>query len=232
MKKIGFLIFIAAIVLGVLLANVASFGRVSGSFIDFSFDRGIKGSGVTKKEAREVSDFRSVDVSSVFQVEITAQKDYAVEVEADDNLLQHIRTEVSGGTLRITSDKSLKPSSPIRVRISAPDIEGIEASGASRVSLSNVKNSKLAVDASGVAKIEIAGETSDLQVDVSGASNIDAENLAAENAIVDASGASHVSVNVLNELRTDASGASKIRYTGSPKNVEKNTSGASSVKQK
>lgn len=232
MKKVGFIIFIAAIVLGVVLANVASFGRVSGSFINFSFDRGIKGSGVTARETREVSEFKSVDVSSIFEVEITAQKDYAVEVEADDNLLQHIKTEVSGGTLRIKSDDSLKPASPIRIRISAPDIEGIEASGASKVTLSNLKNSRLAVDASGVAKIDIAGETSNLQVDVSGASKVDAERLISENAIVDASGASHASVNVLNELRTDASGASKIRYTGSPRNVEKNTSGASSVKQK
>jgi len=232
MKKIGFLIFIGAVILGVVLANVASFGRVSGSFIDFSFDRGIKGSGNVAKESREVSGFRSVDVGGVFQVEITAQKEYALEIEADDNLLQHIKTEVRGGTLHIHSNESLKPQSPILVRISAPDIEGIEASGASKVSLANVKNSKLAVDASGVAKIDVNGETSTLQIDISGASKVDAENLKAENAVVDASGASNVSVNVLNELRTEASGASKIRYTGSPKNVEKNTSGASSVKQK
>lgn len=232
MKRIGFLIFIAAIVLGVLFANFTSFGRASGSLINFSFGSGIKGSGVAAIEARDITDFNSVDVGGVFQVEITAQKDFAVEVEADDNLLQYIETEVSGGTLRITSDKRLNPSSPIRIRISAPDIERIKSSGASKVSLNDLKNSELTVDTSGVSKVTLAGQTANLTVDVSGASHIDAENLAAENANIDASGASHVSVNVLNELRSDASGASKIRYTGSPKSVEKNTSGASSVKQK
>lgn len=232
MKRIGFLIFIAAIVLGVLFANFTSFGRASGSLINFSFGSGIKGSGVAAIEARDITDFNSVDVGGVFQVEITAQKDFAVEVEADDNLLQYIETEVSGGTLSITSDKRLNPSSPIRIRISAPDIERIKSSGASKVSLNDLKNSELTVDTSGVSKVTLAGQTANLTVDVSGASHIDAENLAAENANIDASGASHVSVNVLNELRSDASGASKIRYTGSPKSVEKNTSGASSVKQK
>lgn len=232
MKRIGFLIFIAAIVLGVLFANFTSFGRASGSLINFSFGSGIKGSGVAAIEARDITDFNSVDVGGVFQVEITAQKDFAVEVEADDNLLQYIETEISGETLRITSDKRLNPSSPIRIRISAPDIERIKSSGASKVSLNDLKNSELTVDTSGVSKVTLAGQTANLTVDVSGASHIDAENLAAENANIDASGASHVSVNVLNELRSDASGASKIRYTGSPKSVEKNTSGASSVKQK
>ena len=232
MKRIGFLIFIAAIVLGVLFANFTSFGRASGSLINFSFGSGIKGSGVAAIEARDITDFNSVDVGGVFQVEITAQKDFAVEVEADDNLLQYIETEVSGGTLSITSDKRLNPSSPIRIRISAPDIERIKSSGASKVSLNDLKNSELTVDTSGVSKVTVAGQTANLTVDVSGASHIDAENLAAENANIDASGASHVSVNVLNELRSDASGASKIRYTGSPKSVEKHTSGASSVKQK
>ena len=100
------------------------------------------------------------------------------------------------------------------------------------VTLNDLKNIGLSVDASGASKIKITGETAKLTVDVSGATKVDAENLTAENASVEASGASHVSVNVTGRLRTDASGASKIVYTGSPANVEKKTSGASSVSSK
>jgi hypothetical protein len=61
---------------------------------------------------------------------------------------------------------------------------------------------------------------------------LDAEGLKAENANVDGSGASNASVNVIGDLKADLSGASKVTYTGNPRNLEKSTSGASSVKGK
>jgi len=233
MKKAGIIIFIAALVAGVVLANVSSFGRLGTKFFNVSMNfGGVSGSGNVVKETRDISDFKSLDVGGVFRVEVIAQKDYKVEIESDDNLLPLIRTEVRGSTLHIEADKHLKSNSPIVIRISAPDIENVEASGASNISLGNVKNERLGVDSSGASKISVQGETSELIVDVSGASRIDADTLNAKTAKVGASGASNVMVNVANELNVDASGASKIVYSGAVKNVVKKTSGASSVTQK
>jgi HSP20 family molecular chaperone IbpA len=232
MKKIGIIVFAVAILLGVFVSSFFSFGRLSEKAFTFSFRSGVKGSGNIASETRDVGSFSGVDVSGVFQVEITAQKDFAIEIEADDNLLSLIKTEVRGGVLRIETEKRVSTSNPLKIRISAPDIENIEASGASRVSLAGVNNDELRVDTSGASKINISGETANLTIEVSGASSIDAENLKAENANVDASGASHVSVFAVNELKSDASGASKIVYSGSPKNIEKKSSGASSVREK
>ena len=232
MKKIGIAIFIAAIVIGVVFANLFSFGRASGQLFNFSFKSGIKGSGVATSEARAAADFTGVDVGGVFQVEITAGKDYSVSVDADDNLLQYIKTEVNGDVLHIETTERINSTTPIRVRIAAPDIESIAASGASKVSLAGVKNSFLNVDTSGASKVKIEGETSEVKVEVSGASSIDAESLKAKNASVDASGASSVSVFATERLVSDASGASKISYSGNPTSVEKRTSGASRIHQK
>ncbi|MBK6724507.1 MAG: DUF2807 domain-containing protein [Acidobacteria bacterium] len=74
-----------------------------------------------------------MDASGVFQVEIVAQKDFSVEVEADDNLLEFIKTEVRHGALHLETTRKLSTSNPIRVRISAPDIEAIESSGAANI---------------------------------------------------------------------------------------------------
>ncbi len=232
MKKIGIIIFAVAILLGVFVSSFFSFGRLTEKAFTFSFGSGVKGSGNIASETRDVGSFSGVDVSGVFQVEITAQKDFTIEIEADDNLLSLIKTEVRGGVLRIETEKRVSTSNPLKIRISAPDIENIEASGASKVSLTNVKNDELRVDTSGASKINISGETVNLLIEVSGASSIDAENLKAENANVDACGASHVSVFATGELKSDASGASKIVYSGSPKNIEKKSSGASSVREK
>ena len=233
MKKIGIIIFAAALILGLVFSSIFSFGRVRDKFFNFSVNFcGVEGSGNVTAEKRSVSGFKSVDVGGVFQVEITAGKDYAVEVEADDNLIPLIKTEVSGDVLKVELDKKVSTKNPLKVRISAPNIEGIEASGASKVSVAGIKNDSLSIDSSGASKMTIAGETADLKVEVSGASNIDAAGLNAVNATVDASGASHVDVNVSGDLKSDASGASRITYSGSPKNVEKKASGASSVSAK
>ena len=228
MKKIGFIVFAIAVLIGVTVASLFSWGKATESIVHFKVGFGAeKGSGNTAIEKREVSEFSKLDVSHVFQVEVIAQSEYAIEVEADDNLLQFIKTEVRGDTLHIELDERVKTSNPMRIRISAPDIERIEASGASRVSVSNLKNSEMAVDTSGASKINVSGETGNVIVDVSGASQIDLGSLAAATANIDASGASKVNVNVTGELIADASGASRITYAGSPK-VQKSTSGASS----
>lgn len=232
MKKVGIIIFVIALLVGVIFANFFSFGRVRERFFNFSFNHSVTGSGNAVAEKRDLSDFKAVEVGGVFQVEIVAQKEFSVEIEADDNLLPLIKTEVDGGVLKIETEKRVSTKNPIRVRISAPNIENLQASGASKISLANLKNSSLTLDSSGASKISVAGETGNLTIDVSGASNIDAENLKAENANVDASGASHISLFVSNELNADLSGASKVTYSGSPKNVIKKTSGASSVSQK
>ena len=232
MKKIGILIFIAAILIGVVFANLFSFGRMSGKLINFSIGSRIQGSGVTGSEVRNVIGFDGVDVGGVFHVEIIAGEVFYVEVQADDNLLQYIKTEVDGNILRIETTEGVKSRNPMRIRISAPDINGIHASGASKVSLAGVKNSSLDIDTSGASKVKVDGETADVTVEVSGASSIDAESLKARSATVDASGASHINLFATDRVRADASGASKIVYSGNPTNVEKNTSGASRVYQK
>lgn len=232
MKKFGFLIFIAAIILGIALSSFFSIGQSAKPFFSFSFGDKVKGSGKVATEQRDVRDFEGIDVSGVYQVEITAQKDFLVEVEADDNLLPLIKTEVRGGVLHIDTDGRISSENPLKVRISAPDINDIDASGAAKVTASAIDNQQLQIHTSGASKINVSGETAKLSIDVSGASQIETENLKAENVNVDASGASCISVFATGELRADLSGASKLVYSGSPTNVYKKASGASSVREK
>ncbi|MCU0239349.1 MAG: DUF2807 domain-containing protein [Pyrinomonadaceae bacterium] len=232
MKKVKVVVFIATLVLGIALASVFSIGKVFANSCNlFSFGK-IEGSGVAKTENRNKSDFSNVDISGALTVEIVAQKDFSVEVEADDNLISYIKTEVKGDTLKVYSEKRLSPKTSIKIKVSMPEISELDISGASNATLTNVKNENLRVDLSGASKVKIDGETQNLDVDASGASKIDAENLKSENALVNASGACKIDVFVTNELKADASGASKIIYTGEPKNIIKDTSGASSVKSK
>ena len=226
MKKFGFIIFAAALSVGLLFS--ANCGGI-GSMKSFS---GIKGSGTSKSEQRNISGFSKIEAGGAMNVEITAQGDFSVTVEADDNLLQYIKTETSGDTLKIYSEGRISPKAKMNVKITMPEVKGLDVSGASNAVVSNVKVDSLELNASGASKIKIEGESKDLDSDASGASKIDAENLRVENAKVKASGASSSIVSPSNELKADASGASSIHYTGEPKNVNQKSSGASSVKKK
>src|SRR5688500_4759608 len=125
MKKFGILIFAAAIILGVAISSFFSFGKADHRIFSFSFNERVRGSGNIVTEARDTGDFKGIDVSSVFQVEIVAGEDFTVEVEADDNLLPLIKTEVRSGVLHIETVERIKSRNGLKVRISAPAVDAI-----------------------------------------------------------------------------------------------------------
>jgi Putative auto-transporter adhesin, head GIN domain len=225
MKKIGILIFGLALIIGVISSFSTSFGS-------FSFRTPkVVGSGVIKTQLRNVVDFNEVKASGAMNVEILAGETFLVEVEADDNLIEHIITELDGETLKIYTENRLSAKSKIVVRVSMPSLKEAEVSGASKMNISGVLNEDLSLQASGASKINIKGETKSLDIDISGASKVDAEALIAESVKAEASGASSAVINATQQLEADASGASKISYIGDLKDIREHTSGASSVKK-
>jgi Protein of unknown function (DUF2807). len=231
MGKVKLIVFIAALAVGLLFANVFAFS-LNINLPRVNFFSKTRGSGNLQTEKRDVAGFSRIKASGAVTVEVTSQKDFLVEVEADDNLLQYVKTDVRGETLRIYTKGRFKTKNPIRVRINIPQIESLDISGASKAVLTNVKNESLTLEASGASKIAVEGETSELKIDLSGASRIDTENLKASNVTVEASGASSAIIFADGEINAHASGASSIRYVGEPTNVVSNTSGASSVKRR
>lgn len=225
MKKISLAIFILTLAIGLIFStSCGSLGITTVS--------GIKGSGTSKTEQRNVTGFNEIEAGGAMNLEVDAGKEFSVTVEADDNLLQYIKTEVSGDTLKIYSEGKISPTAKLNVKISMPALEGLDVSGASEAKIVNVKADSLELKASGASEVNIVGTATELKAEASGASEIDAGNLRTESAEVDASGASSAFVFANDRLAAAASGASKISYTGEPKNIKQNASGASSINKK
>lgn len=222
MKKIGLIVFAIALLIGLMSAMNCNVGNSGG----------LTGSGNKKSEKRDVSGFMEIEASGAVTLEIVSQKDFSVEVEADDNLLSLIKTEVSGDVLKISSKDKISPKTKILVKVSMPELDSLNVSGASAATATNLKADLLKLEASGASKIKVEGQANILESNASGASGIDAEGLKVENADVEASGASNTTVSATNDLKANASGASTIYYTGEPKSVSPKSSGASSVKKK
>ena len=234
MKKVGLIVFAVCVIVGLSLVNLLSSGRDTNRPFSFKFDFGnnVKGSGNVRTEKRDVSGFSAVDVSGVFQVEITTGNNYSVEVQADDNILPLIQTKVDGNTLHIEMGDKSSTRSDLIVRITAPNIERVVTTGAAKLTATGINNDSFAINTTGASKVKLSGQTAKLDIEVTGASTVDAEQLTAAVADIQANGASKINVNVSEELHSEASGASKIIYSGDPKTVDNHQSGASSISKK
>ncbi|HEY0405525.1 MAG TPA: head GIN domain-containing protein [Pyrinomonadaceae bacterium] len=193
---------------------------------------GTRGSGNRVTQKREVPGFLSIEVSGAFEVEIVAQRERGLEITGDDNILPLVTTEVINNVLHINNSKSYNVNHAITLKITVPELEGIETSGASKINVSGLRNSELKIGSSGASKLALSGETKKLSIDTSGASNIEAKDLRAEKVEVESSGAGFVNVYATEQLDASASGAARIDYYGDPKTVNPEVSGAASVNKR
>jgi Putative auto-transporter adhesin, head GIN domain len=225
MKKYGLLTFVIALIIGFITVSFYVRPTVS--------DKNAVSSDTYKTEIRDLSGFTKIDASGALNIVIIVGKDFKVELESEQKDLDTIETEFDGDILKIHSKKSWSmPKNDVAVRISMPTLEGVEISGSSKGIISNVKSDDFSLTLNGSSTVKISGEAKNVEMTANGSSNIEAESLKTENATVEMNGSSNATINVSNSLDASAYGASRIKYTGNPKDVKQNTSGASSVSQK
>ena len=192
---------------------------------------GVRGSGVRKTEQRDVTAFDSIDASGAFDVEVACQKPASFEIEADDNILPLVQTEVRDGVLRITTTRSYTSTGGIKLRINVPDLVSIKSTGAGKFNISGVKNDKFEIRSTGAATVVASGQSKSVKISSTGAGKIDAHDLRANDADVSVTGAAGVDVYATDELDVNVSGAGRVTYSGNPK-VNKKVSGAGQVIKK
>ena len=190
---------------------------------------GISGSGTRKTEKKEVPAFKAIETGGAFDVEITCQKPQSVEIEADDNLLPLLETDVSDGVLHVGMKQNYHSQKLISVRIAVPDLNRITISGAGTARVTGVKNENFVINSTGAAKIEAKGETKAVEIRNSGAGLIDAHELRSSKAEVNLSGAGQAEVYASEQLDVTISGVGRVTYAGQPKVINKNISGIGTV---
>ncbi len=192
---------------------------------------GVRGSGVRKTELRDLPAFNSIDTSGAFEMEVTCQKPAGFEIEADDNIVPLVQTEVRDGVLHVTTTKSYTSAGGIKLRINVPDLVSVKSTGAGKFNVSGVKNDKFEIHSTGAATVMASGQSKYLKISSTGAGKIDAHDLRVSNADVSVTGAAGVDVYATDELDVTVSGAGRVTYSGNPK-VSKKVSGAGQVIKK
>jgi hypothetical protein len=193
---------------------------------------GVQGSGVSKTEKRDLGAFRAIETQGAYEVQVTCRKQSSFEIEGDDNILPLIQTEVRDGVLYVTSSKSYSQRKTVSLRIALPDLESITSTGAGKISVSDVKNDRFEIHSTGAAEVVATGQTKTVVVRSTGAGEVDAHDLHAEKADVNAMGAASIDVYASEQLDVSMAGAGRVTYSGDPKVVNKNISGAGVLSKK
>ena len=211
----------------------------------------VRGSGNLITETRTVSGFNAVELSGIGTLIIEQADKEALEITAEDNLMSHIKSNVSGSKLHLGGEDfvNLRPAKDIIYRLKVKNLRQIESSGLGkvemkkletdnlaieisgngRVSLDNLEAKTLMLEISGLGDISINGKIISQQIEISGAGNYNAPNLASETARVEISGTGTAILWVTKQLDLDLSGAGTIHYYGSPL-INSDISGSGTVK--
>jgi hypothetical protein len=219
-------LLVSAMACGLLPLLAACVISVGGSSCTWA---SIEGSGVEASQAREVPAFRRVHISGSADLRAEVGGAQTLRVSCDDNLLQHVKTEVRGDTLHI----GMEPGSysfrrDLRVELSVPALDGISISGSGNASVVGLSGAVFEVAISGSGDVHALGTVERLTASVSGSGDMDFTGLHARAAQVQISGSGDIAVDASEELTVQISGSGDVRYVGNPR-IQSQISGSGSV---
>lgn len=193
-------------------------------------------------EGEAVSDKRPVDGARGILLDIDADVSVikgaieVINIVAQQNVLEKIKTDVDGGVLEISSRSCFANHEPIKIVVTLPDIEELELNGSGRIWVPDtfaVDELKLTLNGSGTidGKFIAAGIESDLRgsgsillagsaniqdVVIAGSGNVLAQKLPCNEATVKLVGSGNASVYAIRELDVKITGNGTVQYRGKP----------------
>ncbi|MEK8180640.1 DUF2807 domain-containing protein [Flavobacterium buctense] len=81
----------------------------------------VKGSKIVKLEQKEIGSFESLEVEDNLEVFLVKGNECALEIEADDNLIEFVDYKLTGNTLRISTTKDISSYKKLSVRVTYTD---------------------------------------------------------------------------------------------------------------
>lgn len=212
----------------------------------------VRGNGnVTTQERPVTEDFSVVRGSAGLNVYLTAGDENKIVVEADENLMEVIETEIIDGKLKIGTNQNISRSKAQKVHVTYVQLDGVEASsGADVIGNSVIKSEYLSLrsssgadlevdviakdlyaDVSSGADLKVSGRATKLKAEASSGSDLKARDLEVKICEAKASSGADIVVNVSEEMVGKASSGGDIKYYGNPTAVSVKDGASGSVQK-
>jgi len=210
---------------------------------------GLRGSGDMTSETRDVEGFTEIVLEGSGEVNIEMGDSESLTIEAEDNLMSHLTSEVESGRLVLGTSGSIVTTRGIVYTITATELEGITVSGSGDVEASdataatfstvisgsgtvdvaNLTADRLEVAISGSGDVDVTGNSDELDVEIPGSGSFDGEGFESATGDVSISGSGAAVVNLTETLTANVSGSGSIEYLGNPA-VSSTISGSGSIR--
>ncbi|MBL8994201.1 MAG: DUF2807 domain-containing protein [Spirochaetia bacterium] len=164
-------------------------------------------------------------------VRITKGEKESLTVQADENLLEYLTTEVSDSRLILGSRNCypIHPTKEVTYTIVAKDLNRIALSGSGNITANAFGNSKFSIDLSGSGSITASGSSDSLSGDLSGSGHIDTSELKANSVSISIAGSGTATSWCVKSLSAFISGSGRVEYYGRPE-LSQSISGSGSVR--
>ena len=213
----------------------------------------IEGNGNLTKNIRTVDNFTSIGSGGSWDVIISYGTDKAITIEADENLMPYIITEVKGDKLTIKTENyiNLKSKNKIKIYVSLTKITGIwlagsgnitgvgnfinddkttfSVAGSGNINLDFKSIERVGISIAGSGNVILKGKTETLGVSIAGSGDAICKDLVADEVKVSIAGSGSAKVNASSSLKVSVVGSGDVFYTGTVTNISKSISGSGKV---
>ena len=153
----------------------------------------VNGSGIVDTETREVSNFDAISLENMGNVYITVGNTEKLTIEAEDNLIPLLTSEVENGVLKldVVRGRNIDPTKPIIYNVTVKDLKNITLAGSGNIYSTPLKADQMTVMLAGSGNIELEEVAStDFNVTIAGSGNINVDEISTESvdATIDGSG--------------------------------------------
>ncbi len=224
----------------ILPAALLVFSGCDGVDLDFGQNNiTVRGSGKVVSEKRDVRGFREVELTGTGELTLEQGGSESLTIEAEDNILPRIKSEVRGDRLVIGIERgySVRPTAPIRYRLAMQEITGLglpgsgkiitgplrcenlraQLSGSGEIRIGQLSGESLRATISGSGDIRVLGRVNHQDVRVSGSGDYEGKDLESQTTEASISGSGDLSLWVRESLSAHISGSGGIDYYGDPR---------------
>ena len=191
-----------SIIIAVLLAALALM-LAACSYNNFPVNlntQTIHGSGTVTSEVRSVSGISKVELMGIGNLTIQQGNTESLTIQADENLLPYITTEVIAGTLKIGIKPNINfdPTQTIEYRLTVKSISGVALSGFGNIQVDQLDGPDIEVRIAGSGDILVDAITADnVDMHLTGFGNITANSVKAANSVLNLTGSGDLKINSL-----------------------------------
>lgn len=211
----------------------------------------VTGSGRVEREDRIVSDFKTVTLAGSGDLVIQQGSTEELTIEADDNLIPFIHSEVNDGELVIRWDDGINPvpSKPVRFLLTVKDLTNVNLTGSGSLTADDFTGDSLTISMAGSADAHLnavtlkdltttisgsgnviaSGTVNSFTIKVAGSGDVKASDLQASTVSVKVAGSGDAIVWATDKLNVSVAGSGDIRYRGQPKSISQSIAGSGSV---